>query len=353
MVGRGPYKYATTSARQVPAMHGTTETFRIKFREYLGDIVSSASAQTWSSQTITVNAGLPSCFPFLSSLAGNFTSYKFSGLAFTFKPTSGESVSGANTAIGKIIMAFNYNPLAYAASNELELANSMWATVCKPSQQITCPVECSPKMLNFTTKYIRQSAIPTGSDARMFDMGFLQIATTGVQGTSVNLGELWVSYDVALLEPTLNVLAGSIVPTASYTFTGTIDASHYIGSTQPKQSMDTIGITFDITNAAAPYIIFPKGSVGTYWMDMCWQGNANTIAHVACHYTNCTTNATPLAWRDCPADGVASAQQRHFECITITDPSQVAKVQIYTGTTPSACAITSGILITQLNEWTV
>jgi hypothetical protein len=51
--------------------------------------------------------------------------------------------------------------------------------------------------------YVRAGAVPRGQDVKTFDYGNLIIGTNGIQGSAVNLGELWVTYQVKLIAPRL------------------------------------------------------------------------------------------------------------------------------------------------------
>ena len=64
--------------------------------------------------------------------------------------------------------------------------------------------------------YVRPTLnVPSGSDRRLYDFGNFQIATIGLQGTSVNVGELWVTYEIELFKPKVITEDGLYIPWAS------------------------------------------------------------------------------------------------------------------------------------------
>ena len=72
-----------------------------------------------------------------------------------------------------------------------------------------------PKQNVLSELYIRPGAVPAGQDVKTYDFGDFQIASQGIPlgsaGAAVNLGELWVSYQIALIKPR--------IPTESATYT--------------------------------------------------------------------------------------------------------------------------------------
>ena len=74
------------------------------------------------------------------------------------------------------------------------------------------PVECDPKQtgLNNGLLYIiNGNNVPTGADPKTYYLGKLFIGTTGLQGTSVNVGSLYVHYKVKLYKPVMTAPASN------------------------------------------------------------------------------------------------------------------------------------------------
>nr|QCC62362.1 putative capsid protein [Crucivirus sp.] len=177
--------------------------------EYLGDIISHGTANTFKIQSFPVNPGLESTFEWLSQIACNYEEYEFEGLYFEFRSMSADALNSTNTALGQVIMAANYNASSANFTNKAQMENYEGGVSGKPSCSIRYFVECAKqKTVLSTGQYIRQGAIPTGQDARLYDLCNFQIATNGLQGTKVNLGELWVSYQVVLRKPKMFAALG-------------------------------------------------------------------------------------------------------------------------------------------------
>lgn len=171
----------------------------VSHREYLGDIQSSVA---FNIDTYPINPGMSKTFPFLSRLAQNFEEYQMKGLIFEFNSTSGDSVGTTNTALGVVIGATSYNPLAPPFSNKREMESTLFVDSVKPSRSLLHPVECDPSLNQFKNLKIRVDD-SVADDLDLFDMGLFQIATAGMQA-SATVGELWVTYHVSLNKPRLS-----------------------------------------------------------------------------------------------------------------------------------------------------
>jgi hypothetical protein len=174
----------------------------IRDREYLGDVISSNTASTFSLQSYNLNPGLESTFPKLSQIAANYEEYVIEGMIFEFRSGSGDALTSTNTALGFVVMATTYNASSPPFASKAEMESTVFVDSHKPSVDLIHPIECDPRQTVTSQLYVRAGSVP-GQDIKTYDHGIFQIATTGVQGTSVNLGELWVSYQVALLKPRL------------------------------------------------------------------------------------------------------------------------------------------------------
>ena len=174
----------------------------INHREFLTNIIASGPAGGSSPFQLTsyaINAGLSQTFPWLAQVAQNFTMYELQGCIFEFKPTSGEF--GANgIALGKVIMATQYDPDAPSFNNSIEMENYDYATAFKPSVPQLHGVETASSQRATNMMYIRTG--PSIKDKIFTDIGDFQIATEGIPigaaTTTLNIGELWVTYKVKL-----------------------------------------------------------------------------------------------------------------------------------------------------------
>lgn len=168
----------------------------LRHREYICDITATTA---FTNQTFDINPGLYASFPWLSQVAKAFELYRLRGLVYEFKSTSSDTfLSGASsgTALGTVIMATQYNSLNPGFTNALQMENHEFANAAKPSVDFYHPVECKKSLIPASELYIRDGAVPSGGDIRLFDLGQFNIATTGMQSNAGVLGQLWCTYEV-------------------------------------------------------------------------------------------------------------------------------------------------------------
>jgi len=204
ITGVGDYTVKTnTLIKASPVPSFGKGCIRLQHREMLGNIKSSSNFVNYFTD---INPGLPNMFPWLSQIAQNFEMYKFHGLIFEFVSTSGDALSSTNTALGKIIMATDYNVLDPQFANEQQMYATEFSNGGKPAANLLHAVECAPPESPLKLYYVRNGAAPEGSDLRFYDLGKFQLAVVGCQDVGHNIGELWVSYDVSLCKPSIQAL---------------------------------------------------------------------------------------------------------------------------------------------------
>lgn len=182
----------------------------IRHREYLGPITTSATAGAFKIQTYPLNPAQESTFPWLSTIAQNYEEYKPHGLLFEFRSTASDAIaSSTNLALGQIMMCTQYDPTDTTFSSDIELLNYTWAQSGKVSDNVQHYVECDPNQSPLSNLYTRAGALATNTDLRFSDFGTFSIASSGLQGTSVQVGQLWVTYEFILYKPKIGSLSGS------------------------------------------------------------------------------------------------------------------------------------------------
>jgi hypothetical protein len=235
----------------------------IRFQEYLGDVRTSNLPDTFNRNDYIINAANLKTFPFLSQLAANYEQYELQGLLFQFKSTSADALSSVNTALGTVMMGTQYDINDQPFASKSEMLNYEYASSGKPSENITHMIECDPHQTSVNLLYTLHNAtqIPQGADPRLYNLGRFSIATTGFQGTRVNIGELHVTYQVRLLKPKLfDTLGLSIAHYSAVTPIGIPpDNANPFGNTRTVNS-DTIGM--QITNNS---LLFPPSGVTKYY----------------------------------------------------------------------------------------
>lgn len=193
----------------------------VAHREYIGDVSGSFG---FTNTAYSINPGVATTFPWLAKIALNFEEYEMLGLIFEFKSTSATAIASTNTALGTVVMATDYNVDSTLFSTKQAMEAYQYSCATSPSASVIHPVECAPSENILKNMFVRTSAVPTGEDARFYDLGLFQLATQGMQATAT-IGELWVSYHVKLRKPKL-VLSTAFASSGHYTaniFTGSSD----------------------------------------------------------------------------------------------------------------------------------
>lgn len=222
---------------------------RVRHREYLHDIVVPASPTAFTNSSYTINAGDSYTFPWLAEVAARYQQYKFNGLIFEFKTLSSDITSGG--ALGAVVLATNYDVLDSAFEDKIHMENSQYAVSAKPSCSQIHTIECAPNETAQKMLYVRSpgSSTTTSQDARFFDLGKFQLATTGLPGSAGQvLGELWVSYDVSLYKPEI---PNTEVLSAKVLSAGSVDKSSALFGTSPALT----GNAFTLDNTV---LTFPR-----------------------------------------------------------------------------------------------
>lgn len=218
IAGFGDYSVSTNSLigeGQSPAvMHSSSDVTVVRHREYIMDLVSSSTPNTFLNQTFNINPGLQSTFPWLAPIAQQFEQYTIKGMVFEFKTLFADAIasSQANSSVGGVIMSTDYNVLNNPFTTKQQMDNTQYTTSCKPSVSFYHPIECKPSSIPTNQLYVRSGNPPNGGDLRLFDLGQTQIASFGIAASSVVLGELWCTYEIEFSKPiskgaTANVLS--------------------------------------------------------------------------------------------------------------------------------------------------
>lgn len=250
MTGTGDYVAPDGSlviAPDPPRMVAEKDGVIITHREYLGDLISSSSANTFKIQSFGLNPGDPVTFPWLSRVCQeNFQQYRFEQLMFEFRSFSADALNSTNTALGAVFACVNYDYSDADLNSRISVENTDWARSAKPSESFLVPIECDPKQtgLNSGLLYVlNQAIVPSNADPKTYYLGKMFIGSTGAQGTNVNFGSIYVSYRVKLYKPLMTrPLSSALIFTEAR---NTVDASNAFGTTvfSASRNCDTIGVT--------------------------------------------------------------------------------------------------------------
>jgi len=191
-----------------PIINSSKGGFPYRRSEYIGDVITSAIAGAFKLDSYPVNPAYEQTFQWLSQCAANYEEYVMEGLYFEFRTMSGDALNSVNTALGSVIMAANYNAAAPNFVSKQQMENYEGGVSSKPSVNCRYFLECAKNQTILDELYTRNGSVPTGQDPRLYDIANFQIATTGFQGTSVNIGELWVTYQISMRKPKLFATLG-------------------------------------------------------------------------------------------------------------------------------------------------
>nr|QKV51300.1 putative capsid protein [Crucivirus sp.] len=261
---------------QVPLFDsaGSKDTIRIRHRECLGDVFTSATIGAFSINNYPINPGMYQTFPWLSQVVGgNFQQYRINGMVFHFRSMSADALNSTNTALGSVVLATEYDSLDTPFASKIEMENTDYGVSSKPSCDVMHGIECARSQTTITELYVRNEAAPSGGDLRLYDLGRFSIATTGFQAASVNIGELWVTYDISLLKPIMAVPA-DVALVAVYNITPSATAPMGVAGSQVAL-LDEIGLTFTENKIQWPNNIQVNSC--WYWF---WQVEGDSTASV-------------------------------------------------------------------------
>lgn len=351
-VRRNVIMYPSQSVMSNPATHGGV---RIRRREFIGDIVSSGTAGAFKIQTFDLNPGVEETHPFLGQIAPNYQEYAYEGIVFEYVPTSGNAITGANTALGQVILACNYNAANPPFASAPEMQNSEGCVSGVPSMPLVMGVECDPRQTAVgSVLYVRPGDVPAGQDQRLYDLGKFQIATSGCQGTNVVLGQLWVTYQVELLKPVLSETLGN---TSCYfhwrNFTGVASGTP-LGTGSGTEVKDTFGCVVD--TATRTVTITPCPATQNFMIEIAWLGGAAAaIVYPLLTFTNMTSFPGLLSptLNQVPLNGVSTVCLRYCQAVQLPANGLPHSFTVGSaGTIPGGGTPVCEIIITQIPQGT-
>jgi len=224
LTGRGRYQVKRNSiyeSGRPPTIMNTKHSSIIRHCDYIADVVGSPG---FSITQYAINPGVFATFPWLSQMASMYEQYIVRGMIFEFRSTSADAVASTNTALGTVIMATEYNSNLPAFANKMQMENHEYSTSVCPDRSAIHPVECARSRTVLDELYIRTSTsnnagtttvAPSNYTPLLYDLGQFYLATVGMQAAAT-VGELWVSYEIEFLKPTIPTTVASNTPVHYY-----------------------------------------------------------------------------------------------------------------------------------------
>lgn len=208
--GRGLYDSNSLVVGGRPSMEidggGDNQNMIISHKEYLQDIYGPSSA-SFTNESLSINPGLMTNFPWLSQIASNYEEYEFIQLIFEYHPTV-DAISTNNEAgtTGTLVMATNYNPDAAAFESKEVMMQYHGASSGRIIDRQIHGVECDPaKNAGPAIRFVRSMIPMNNQSLKDFDLGTFQWAISNIPAgfEDQQLGELWCHYQVKVSKPRL------------------------------------------------------------------------------------------------------------------------------------------------------
>jgi len=279
----GPARPRISSARS----RGGDLRVRVQHREYVSDVKGTSSTGFSQVLSQSINPGLANLFPWLSTIANNFESYRFNRLTFQYR------TEAATSSSGKFLMCVDYDASDSSPSNKQTLLQERTKADCAVWQMID--MICDPAdLLKLPQRYVRNGAV-ANTDIKTYDVGLLTLATFLVNST---VGELYVEYDVELITPTPAPAPLSLKGVAG----GTISTSGTQGplGTAPVFTGSLVPLTGSVGNTLG----FPQ--VGQYLVELQKTGttliqtvtsaSTATVVVAAAFLTNSAATSSTESW---------------------------------------------------------
>jgi hypothetical protein len=190
---------------------------RVVHREFIQDVTGGTGAPSiFKVSQLAINPGQAAVFPWLSSVARNFESYRFKKLRFCYETEAPSSLGGS------LLLSVDYDAND-AAPTTKQQAMAYRNAVRSAPWEPCCHTSAQEDLNKLKTHFVRPNTQPANTDLKLYDVGNLFIVSQNVSTALAILGELYVEYDIELLTPVYDLQSGS----------GTFDAGSGITAAAP------------------------------------------------------------------------------------------------------------------------
>lgn len=166
-----------------------------------GDFVAGTTSTDFNLAKYQLNPGNSALFPWLSKMAEGFQEYEVHGMLMQLITETADF--SANFAIGNMMMAADYNPIAVAPNTKIELLEMEYSASVKTSSDLVMPIECDRANNGQNHLWVALDNDYQGTDARSFDLASVFVATQGQPAAQTKLAELWNTYEIWFYKPKL------------------------------------------------------------------------------------------------------------------------------------------------------
>lgn len=329
----------------------------IEHTEYILDLISSPTANTFLLQQFEINPGQSFLFPWLSTISGNFVNYLFESLELYFISTTTTAITSAtNMNIGTCGGRCVVDPTIAVDNSLIQILNSHDKTVTVPYKNFFLKFPCSGA--NKGSYTVRTGAQPTGTDLRMYDIGYFEMFTAAITPVSQDIGQIHVKYKVHLFKP--QYIQGEVGYTLRSAFyTGLlVGAASPLGTSWTARSNNYLALEFTATTITFPVEI----TVGTYKVDLVWSQTAAGGTFVAPVISSVTNGGVGTmfpapgggalafdASAEAPVQAAAATGQMMFSSIvSVTAPGSSQCVIIFSSMT---IGNGNGPVAIYVNQW--
>lgn len=191
-----PSSIGATVSNGQPQFNNAKSTV-VSHREYIGDLVTSTSTASYSTNnTFVLQPGDFNTFPWLSALAGRYQRYRFRKVAMTFISESPSSVAGA------VVIGFDRNAATTAPTTKMAMMELQDSIKCNAWDHASLSINMKSTPTLYTSIGNAYPSGPTGTyaDIKTFASGVFWVGTSGTPVSST-LGELYIDYEIELINP--------------------------------------------------------------------------------------------------------------------------------------------------------
>jgi len=173
---------------------GATGSTIIRHKELIGPVTGQA-AQFRVDKRLRINPASKVTFPWLSTIANSFETYKFRRLEFKYIPRC------STASVGTILMAPDYDAADRVVISEVEAAMNVDSIEGAFWQEKSCFLDPARMNAAYKQHYTADDARfdRTTQDAKTIDAGQLFVCMSDANNNSN--GRLWVIYEIELFTP--------------------------------------------------------------------------------------------------------------------------------------------------------